>query len=88
MSEDEAFWRFSLVFYERPGVADALIALQDRGGFDVNLILFALWLGISGRGLLGGDTLAAKVLFHFWPQSQRPILVSSNNDPAGWGTFL
>lgn len=58
-SEDEAFWRFSLVFYERPGVADALIALQDRGGFDVNLILFALWLGISGRGLLGGDTLAA-----------------------------
>lgn len=58
-SENGAFWRFSLAFYERPGVADALIALQDRGGFDVNLILFALWLGISGRGLLGGDTMAA-----------------------------
>jgi uncharacterized protein (TIGR02444 family) len=49
MSEDEAFWCFSLAFYERPGVADALIALQDRDGFDVNLVLFALWLGISGR---------------------------------------
>jgi uncharacterized protein (TIGR02444 family) len=58
-SEDEAFWRFSLAFYERPGVADALIALQDRDGFDVNLVLFALWLGISGRGSLGGEALAA-----------------------------
>jgi uncharacterized protein (TIGR02444 family) len=58
-SEDEAFWRFSLALYERPGVADALIALQDRDGFDINLILFALWLGISGRGVLGGDALAA-----------------------------
>lgn len=58
-SEDEAFWRFSLAFYERPGVPDALIALQDRDGFDVNLILFALWLGISGRGALDSDALAA-----------------------------
>jgi uncharacterized protein (TIGR02444 family) len=58
-TKDGAFWRFSLAFYERPGVADALIALQDRDGFDVNLILFALWVGISGRGPLGGDALAA-----------------------------
>ncbi|MGA7868255.1 MAG: TIGR02444 family protein [Stellaceae bacterium] len=57
--EEKAFWRFSLAFYERPGVPDALIALQDRDGFDVNLILFALWLGMSGRGPLGGDALAA-----------------------------
>jgi uncharacterized protein (TIGR02444 family) len=59
MSEDEAFWRFSLAFYERPGVADALITLQDRDGFDVNLVLFALWFGISGRGVLGDGSLAA-----------------------------
>ncbi|MBV8504572.1 MAG: TIGR02444 family protein [Alphaproteobacteria bacterium] len=58
-SEDEAFWRFSLAFYERPGVADALITLQDRDGFDVNLVLYALWLGISGRGPPAGDALAA-----------------------------
>ena len=58
-SEDEAFWRFSLAFYERPGVADALITLQDRDGFDVNLVLYALWLGISGRGPPDGDALAA-----------------------------
>jgi uncharacterized protein (TIGR02444 family) len=57
--EDEAFWRFSLAFYEQPGVAGALIALQDRDGFDVNLVLFALWLGISGRAPLSGDALGA-----------------------------
>jgi uncharacterized protein (TIGR02444 family) len=55
---DEGFWRFSVAFYERPGVADALIALQDRDGFDVNLVLFALWLGISGHGPLDGGALA------------------------------
>ena len=41
----EALWRFSLTLYARPGVAEALIALQDRAGCDVNLVLFAVWLG-------------------------------------------
>jgi uncharacterized protein (TIGR02444 family) len=45
----EALWRFSLALYARPGVAEALIALQDRAGCDVNLVLFALWLG-AARG--------------------------------------
>ena len=44
----EAFWRFSLALYARPGVADALIGLQDRAGRDVNLLLYALWLGVRG----------------------------------------
>ena len=35
--------------YARPGVADALIRLQDERGHNVNLILFALWLG-RGEG--------------------------------------
>ena len=52
-------WRFSLAFYALPGVARALIALQDRDGLDVNLMLFAMWLGISGRGRLDRDGLAA-----------------------------
>jgi uncharacterized protein (TIGR02444 family) len=48
----DAFWRFSLMLYARPGVAEALIRLQDRGGHNVNLILFGLWLGVSeGRRL-------------------------------------
>ena len=51
-------WEFSLDFYARPGVSAALIELQDRAGLDVNLILFALWHGLSGRGRLDGASLA------------------------------
>src|SRR5882724_7777191 len=49
--EDQALglWRFSCAFYAQPGVSEALIALQDRAGLDVNLILFALWQGAYGR---------------------------------------
>src|SRR5712692_9313607 len=55
----EAFWRFSLALYARPGVADALIALQDRAARDVNMILFGLWLGASRARLLSAGELAA-----------------------------
>ena len=55
----EAFWRFSLALYARPGVAEALLSLQDRAGHDVNLILFGLWLGIGNRRLSGADLAAA-----------------------------
>jgi uncharacterized protein (TIGR02444 family) len=58
-SPGAGFWRFSLAFYALPGVAAALIALQDAGGFDVNLILFGLWLGCSGRGRLDRERLTA-----------------------------
>jgi uncharacterized protein (TIGR02444 family) len=52
-------WGFSLDFYARPDVSTALIELQDRAGLDVNLILFALWHGWSGRGRLNGESLVA-----------------------------
>jgi uncharacterized protein (TIGR02444 family) len=55
----EAFWRFSLALYARPGVADALIAIQDRAGTDVNLLLFGLWLGVTRGRLLAAADLAA-----------------------------
>ena len=47
----ESLWRFSLALYARPGVAAALLGLQDRAGCDVNLILFALWLGARAHAL-------------------------------------
>jgi uncharacterized protein (TIGR02444 family) len=58
LRDDEALWRFSLAFYARPGVSEALIALQDCAGFDINLMLFALWLGVSGRSRLSEEKLA------------------------------
>src|SRR6185437_6329984 len=57
--EGEAFWRFSLAFYARPGLAPALIALQDRDGRDVNVILYALWLGLARGHAMGAGDLAA-----------------------------
>ncbi len=60
-SAGEAFWRFSLALYARPGVAEALIRLQDRAGRDVNVILFGLWLGVrQGRLLAAGDIADAE----------------------------
>jgi uncharacterized protein (TIGR02444 family) len=53
----EALWRFSLAFYARPGVSEALIALQDRCGYDVNLMLFCLWHGVSGRSRVTDEQL-------------------------------
>jgi len=59
----EALWRFSLAFYARPGVAEALIALQDRAGCDVNVILFALWRGLAhGHRLEHTELMAAEAV--------------------------
>jgi uncharacterized protein (TIGR02444 family) len=43
------FWTFSLAVYGRTGVPPACLNLQDRGGADVNVVLFCLFLGRSGR---------------------------------------
>lgn len=54
------FWRFSLRFYRRPGVADACLRLQDEAGADVNLLLFLLWLASSRRSLSGTEIEAVE----------------------------
>jgi uncharacterized protein (TIGR02444 family) len=65
-----AFWRFSLAFYQRPGVAAACLDLQDRFGRDVNLLLFACWVGISGRGRLSvADFASAEAQLEPWRRS-------------------
>jgi uncharacterized protein (TIGR02444 family) len=51
MDNATPFWRFSLAYYGKKGIPEALIALQDRLGIDVNLVLFALWLATEGRAL-------------------------------------
>ena len=56
--DSDALWRFSLAFYAAPGVAEALITLQDQEGLDVNQMLFALWFGLSGRGRLDRNALS------------------------------
>jgi len=53
--EDFPFWSFSLDLYGRPGVAPACLALQDRFGCDVNILLFALWAARCGKALARAD---------------------------------
>lgn len=45
------FWAFSLSLYDRPGAAEACLALQDGFGADVNLLLLGFWR--ARRGYLG-----------------------------------
>ena len=48
---DSAFWRFSLRFYAREGVAPLCLALQDQHGIDVNLLFLLLFLAYRERRL-------------------------------------
>lgn len=50
LETENPFWRFSLRIYAAPGVAAECLSLQDKFGLDVNVLLFAAWLGVS-RGV-------------------------------------
>lgn len=62
MSDDRSadLWKYSLAIYARPGVAEALIGLQDRLGIDVNVALCCLWRAARGHAL-GRRDIAAMV---------------------------
>jgi uncharacterized protein (TIGR02444 family) len=45
---NNGFWNFSLKAFRIDGVAPALIALQDRAGAHVNLLLFCCWAAGEG----------------------------------------
>lgn len=60
------FWSYSLRVYKRPGMASACIALQDRAGVDVNLLLFCLWAGRSRIVLRPTTVKAALAVSNEW----------------------
>lgn len=49
---EHPFWDFSLSVYMSEGVGAACLELQDAHELDVNVLLFCMWLGASGRGAL------------------------------------
>jgi len=49
----EALWRFAVAVYSQPGVSERCLALQDEQGVDVNILLFAAWLGAERGEALG-----------------------------------
>lgn len=58
---DHPFWDFAIRVYTSEGVSAACLNLQERHGIDVNLMLFCLWLGHSGRGVMSGAEIDAAV---------------------------
>jgi len=52
------FWDWAVAAYNRPGVADLCLDLQDRYGQNVPLLLWAVWRG--------GDVPAAIALARQW----------------------
>ncbi len=62
----ESFWNFSLALYGKPGVASALIGLQDRLGLDVNMLLYCCWVGSAGHSLTVAELAAVEAAVEPW----------------------
>ena len=62
----QSFWNFSTGLYAAPGVEAHLLALQDRDGLDVNLVLFCLFAAHVRRPLDYGAVEAMRGLALAW----------------------
>ena len=60
------FWDYSLEIYGRSRVADTCLALQDRVGLDVNLLLFCLWAGSRGHLIEPAEMAQAVAISADW----------------------
>ncbi|MGY9005355.1 MAG: TIGR02444 family protein [Alphaproteobacteria bacterium] len=56
---EHPFWDFALRVYRCDGVGQACLNIQSRHGIDVNIMLFCLWLGETGRGVLDDGEMKA-----------------------------
>jgi uncharacterized protein (TIGR02444 family) len=66
-SLDTPFWDFSVTVYERDGVADECLGLQERLNLDVNLLLFvAFSAAVEGVRLEMQDIAAANAVVADW----------------------
>lgn len=59
-------WDFAVSIYGLPDVATACLTLQDRGGADVTMLLFALWNARCGRRLSSEQAASAADLVRPW----------------------
>jgi uncharacterized protein (TIGR02444 family) len=64
---DNPFWAFSLAVYAGDGVAEECLGLQERLGLDVNLLLFAAYMGaVEGVRLASQDIAGANMAIAEW----------------------
>jgi uncharacterized protein (TIGR02444 family) len=71
---DGGFWGFSLALYGRPGAAEACLALQDRFGADVTLLLLGFWRAHKGfPGWAEGELARAAAMLAPVNEVLRPL---------------
>lgn len=63
-TKDSAFWDWSLDRY--PRAKDALLALQDKRGFNINLLLWCVWRAEAGETLDEARVKAAIASVEAW----------------------
>lgn len=64
---DPSLWSFAVDLYAAPGVAEACLALQDQHGCNVNILLFAAWMGrVQRRSLSPGEMAEAAAIVRDW----------------------
>lgn len=69
-----SFWSFSLKVYAAPNVGDECMSLQDGYGIDVNLLLFAAFLGSKGGTLSEREVGEIVALVRDWhEQAIKPL---------------
>jgi len=56
------FWDFSLDLFRRPELSKLCLELQDNYAADINMVLFACWLGHTGRGTVSVSAWRAMIL--------------------------
>jgi len=68
LAEGNPFWDFAICAYRRKGVEKALLALQNRLGVDINMMLLCVWLAYRGSNdnLLAQHLNDAVKLSHEW----------------------
>lgn len=66
----QRIWRWVLALYGAPGVAPALLALQDEAGADVTLTLFRAWAGAAcGHVPTAADEACLAAALGDWPDT-------------------
>jgi uncharacterized protein (TIGR02444 family) len=62
-----SLWAFAVDLYTAPGVAAACLGLQDQHGCDVNLLLFAAWMGaVRHRTMTAAEMAEAATAVEDW----------------------
>jgi uncharacterized protein (TIGR02444 family) len=86
VADADSFWNFSLALYAKPGVAPALIGLQDRLELDVNMLLYCCWAGAEGRSLAPADLAAVEAVAEPWQaEVVRPLRSVRRRLKGGFG---